>query len=273
MLPSTRAILFEENVCSWYAETKDGEPLGCIVVYNDGINSYLRNLFVVKKARRCGIALKLLYLWFENSRAIGIKNIQCLVILPPKEQNAFFKLFKRADFDEIEFTGEVYTFNPYNIVNTKFIKKTFERKKPFLPKSWRVARYSELSKEDSLLLENSKNNLFPEYMAYDLKKDTLELSQSFAFFKDNEVVGYITQSRLTKECAEVPIMAANPSYRGAGLIILKYYMFALHFETPEILRIRCHFTPMSQLGKKLFLIYSENKYLRHSLEYHYTKKL
>ena len=126
---------------------------------------------------------------------------------------------------------------------------------------------------NSLLLRKSKSTVFPEDFDFDLDFQHLELQQSFAFFCKDDVVGYITQRRITKNIASVPIFAANQSYRGAGLIILKYYMFAVHFETPEIFQIKCHFTPKTETGRNLFLHYTENKFLRHSLEYSFNKQL
>lgn len=273
LLPSAAQLLNAPQSCGWSVETSDGTPLGCLVAWNETGCSYLRSLFIDENFRRRHLATELCTLWQRHALKQGIKTLHCLVSLPQKEQEIFSAFLRRQNFPAGKFTGEVFTFNPYTIISSRFIRKTFKRSSPYVPASWRVVRYSELSCQDRQLLEQSKGTLFPNYFAYDLQFSELEHHQSFAFFENDTVVGYISQTRLTRNIASVPVFAANPDYRGSGLIILKYYMFALHFETPEIWQLRCHFTPLTTTGRKLFLLYTENKFSRHTLEFYFSKNL
>lgn len=273
LLPSAALLLKEQQGYGWSVSTADGTPLGCLVAWDEDDSSYLRSLFIDKAFRRRHLASALCNIWQRHALTKGLKNLHCFISLPSNEQDIFKAFFRYKNFPPGQFTGEVFTFNPYNIANSKFIQKTFRRSKPFVPSSWHVVRYSELNGHEQKLLAQSKENLFPDYFAYDLQFSELDHHQSFVFFEHDTIVGYISQTRLTKNIASVPVFAVNPYYRCAGLIILKFYMFALHFETPEILQLRCHFTPLTTIGRKLFLLYTENKFSRHVLEFYFSKNL
>ena len=158
-------------------------------------------------------------------------------------------------------------------MKSKFIRKAFASKAPLLPVGWHVKTYSNLSDQELQLLDASKNTIFAKDFTYDEEMQLLDKDNSFAFFCQEQVMGYITQIRLAPHIVSVPNFAANPTFKGAGLTILKYYMHHVHYNTPEVLQIKCYFTPYTQTGKRLFLIYTENKYYRHSLQYCYTKIL
>lgn len=273
LLPSAIKLIEHPQSVGWYISSQDGTPLGCLVAWHEPDKSYLRSLYIEPTARRQHLARALVETWQQHARTLNIKELHCLINLPMAEQQVFSAFLQQQGFPEGQFIGEIFTFNPYNIIHSKFIQKTLARSTPFLPSSWRVQRYSELTEHDRDLLAHSKNTTFPEHFAYDLEYTTLELSQSFAFFCGDTVVGYITQSRLSRNSAFVPVFAANPDYRGAGLTILKYYMFAIHFETPEILQLRCHFTPLTTVGRELFLHYTQQRFSRHSLEFYFCKTL
>lgn len=273
LLPSAAALIDAPNCNAWFVSLNDKTPLGCLVALNENGHSYLRNIFISPTFRRHKLATQLFNLWEQDCKSKKIQQLNCFVTLQQNELEIFSKFLSKQNFRVEKFQGEIFTFNPYTILKSKFIQKTLARKTPYIPKNWRVVRYINLSAHDLTLLRKSKSTVFPEDFDFDLDFQHLELQQSFAFFCKDDVVGYITQRRITKNIASVPIFAANQSYRGAGLIILKYYMFAVHFETPEIFQIKCHFTPKTETGRNLFLHYTENKFLRHSLEYSFNKQL
>ena len=271
ILANAAAVIGKPQAEGLAVYTSEGIPVGCLIIWREDHIGYLRNIYILPKYRRQGAGTLLYKYWEQHYATNKLWCLKCFATLPESEQNALNQFFKKVGFTVQRFCGEVFTFNPYIIIKSKFIQKTLQRKEAFIPKSWKVVRYSELTEGEKIILKKSKGTIFPDYFAYDLDLQTLDMQHSFAFFHNDVVVGYITQRRITSYCVKVCSYAANPEYRGAGLIILKYYMFSLHFETPEIYQIRCLFTQQTEIAKKLFVYYTENKYSRHAISYEYTK--
>lgn len=273
LLPSAARLLDLPNCSAWCAETETGAPAGCLVAWNEDGVSYLRSLYIMPEYRHHKNASALFKTWENHAAENSIKSLHSLVSLPKNELIPLAAFLKKMGFPAGSFSGEVFTFNTYTIRRGKFVSKTLHRSAPLLPSGWRAVRYSSLTNTEKCLLDESREALFASHFAYDIDYDKLDKAHSFAFFKNSEIMGYISQTRLTPNIVSVPVFAANPHNRGAGLVILKYYIFAVHTEMPEIFYIRCHFTSQTETGKKLFLMYSEGKYTRHALEYYFIKNL
>lgn len=273
ILANAAAVIGNPQTKGLAVYTSDGMPVGCLIVWIENNIGYLRNLYILSEYRCQGAGTLLYKYWEKYYGRMNLYSVKCFATLPENEQSNLNKFLQKVGFTTQRFCGEVFTFNPYVIIKSKFIQKTLKRKEAFIPKTWRVVRYNELTKEEKNILENSKGTIFPEYFAYDLDFQVLDMQHSFAFFYGNTLVGYITQRKITPYCVKVCSYAANPAYLGSGLIILKYYMFSLHFETPEVCQIRCLFTKETEIAKKLFFYYTENKYSRHAISCEYTKDI
>ena len=269
----TRRSLNVSHSYGWLVHSDEGRPLGCLVVHHEEKTSFLQSLLVLSAYRRQKIGTLLVKAWEKQARCQGLQQLVCEFTLPLEDLLPLQNLFVQEGFILQPLTGVVFTVDPEKVKNTRFIQKTLERGTPYLPHKWRKVRYKNLTTADLHLLETSKGTLWPEYFAYDVHYLQLDLTHSFAFFKDQQVIGYITQGRLTTNAAFVPIVAAHPAYPGAGLIILKHYLFSLYLETPEINQLRCQFTSLTTVSQKLFEHLTEGRFSRKALQISLCKRL
>ncbi|TWH46396.1 N-acetyltransferase [Sporomusa sp. KB1] len=243
-----------------------GTPLGALVALLENETIFIQSLYIDVNYRQQGIAKKLLSALKETANEKHCQKISIYYVLPKSEIAVFDHLLCQCDFQTPVYQGEIFCFNPYNIVSTKFTSKTLARGSAFLPEGWNAIRYNELTENIKQRLNDTEETIFPNYLSYKLHWETLDLPHSIILLNDTDIIGYLSQQRLAAHSVSVPCFAVNPNYRGAGLYLLKYYMYVVHFETPEIYEIRCHFTPKTITGWKLFEKYTENRYHRHSIE-------
>lgn len=254
------------------AVTSTGEFRGALIANTDRRVGYLHSLCFANGNINKFIGTKLLRYWSHYAHRQGLDYIKALVVAPKDKMPLWQNIFQEIGFSNILRLGEIITINPHEGIKSKFIQKAYKRGL-HLPSDWICVPYSQLTALQKQELAEQGQKLLGKLFSYDTDWDYLELNHSYAFFKGSEVMGYISQRRLTTNIASVPMLAANPNYPGAGLTILRYYFFSIHFQTPEIYRLKVHFTAHTEVSKRLFLYYADCTPVSHTLDWQFLKKL
>lgn len=262
-LPSAYALVAVDDEYRYVAS---------LITNADKKTGYIHSLCFADGAMREHIGSRLLRYWNNYARRQGLNYIKGLIVANKEEMAVYHRLFHRCGFAEPLRLGEIITINPHKGIKSKFIQKAYNRGL-HLPQGWSCISYSQLTPLQKQLLAEQGRSLLGTLFAYDTDWEYLELEHSYAFFRGNEVMGYISQRRLTANIASVPMLAANPNYPGAGLTILRYYFFSIHYRTPEIYRLKVHFTNQTEVSKRLFLYYTDCKPISHTLDWQFIKKL
>lgn len=249
-----------------------GEFFGALVANTENKVGYLHCLCFANEGIDIFIGTKLLRYWSNYAYKHGLNYIKALVVSPKDKMPVWQIIFREIKFKYVLKLGEIITINPHEGIKSRFIQKAYKRGL-HLPDDWSCVPYSQLTSLQKQELAQQGQKLLGKLFTYDTDWDFLELDHSYAFFKNDEVIGYISQRRLTTNIASVPMLAANPNYPGAGLTILRYYFFSIHYKTPEIYRLKVHFTAETEISKKLFLYYADCKPISHTLDWQFLKKL
>lgn len=266
LLPSCLPCLRAPESVAFGALSGGDKPCAAAVALPRGPEEYaLASLYVEAPERRRGHATALLAALFAALRQRRCHSLCAYHALPAAESVAMDRFLHGLGFGPSECRGDIFCFRPSDIRSTRFVQKTLRNPSAAPPAPWRILRVSALTPAQRTQLEAELARAFPGES--DLCAcGGLDASHSLALLRGDRVAGGLIHQRLDPHRAAVPYFVVRPDCRGAGLHLLKAYMRVVHSELPELIELRCHFTPQTESGRRLFDLYTEKRYRSHALE-------
>lgn len=141
-----------------------------------------------------------------------------------------------------------------------------------LPRGYRYLRFSELTEKQRQQMLVTQEKYFNKYVNFN-RAGTPTPEYSFAIFKGELFVAYITFKVENKTTGSILAIAGHRNYPGAGAMALKCFVYAIYKEITHIEYFDVSYTRACIDGKRMLTSALGGRYINYSYLRGYDKKL